>query len=96
MTPEESVDLVEMFWEEVWSARNPDAIDRFVTDDFVITTAGIDVAGPKDFTTWVARFPSTISDLNRETIETFSSVDGSRGLALSGHRPEQRHVRAAC
>ena len=44
-TPEELVELVETSWDEVWAARKPDAIDRFVTDDFVITTAGVEVAG---------------------------------------------------
>jgi len=78
MTPEESAALVERFWDEVWRACNPDAIDNFVTDDFVITTAGVDVAGPEDFKAWVAAFQSTITDLKWETIETFSNVDGSR------------------
>jgi len=73
MTPGESVDLVETFWDEVWAACNPDAIDRFVTDDFVITTAGVDVAGLEDLKTWVAGFQSTISDLKWETIEFFST-----------------------
>jgi len=39
MTPEASIALVESFWKEVWAACNPAAIDRFVTDDFIITTA---------------------------------------------------------
>jgi predicted ester cyclase len=78
MTPDESAALVERFWDEVWVGRNPDAIDRFVADDFVITTAGVDVTGPQDFKAWVAAFQSTISELHWETIETFSSIDGSR------------------
>ena len=78
MTPEASIALVESFWDEVWAARNPAAIDRFVTEDFIITTAGVDVAGPEDFKVWVARFQSTIADLKWETIETFSNLDGSR------------------
>jgi predicted ester cyclase len=78
MTPEAAIALVESFWDEVWAARNPAAIDRFVTEDFIITTAGVDVAGPEDFKAWVARFQSTIADLKWETIETFSNLDGSR------------------
>ena len=78
MTPEASIALVESFWDEVWAAHNPAAIDRFVTEDFIITTAGVDVAGPDDFKAWVARFQSTIADLKWETIETFSNLDGSR------------------
>ena len=62
-------------------------IDRLVTEDFTITTAGVDITGPEDFTAWVAGFQSTIADLKWETIETFSTVDGSRGASrfmLSG------------
>lgn len=95
MTPEESAALVERFWDEVWRACNPDAIDNFVTDDFVITTAGVDVAGPEDFKAWVAAFQSTITDLKWETIETFSNVTLPRSVAVSDHWPEQRHVRTA-
>ena len=78
MTPEESVSLVERFWDEVWRACNPDAIDQFVTDDFVITTAGVDVNGPENFKVWVADFQWTIAELQWQTIETFSNVEGSR------------------
>jgi predicted ester cyclase len=78
MTPETSVALVESFWEEVWAACNSAAIDRFVTGDFIITTAGVDVVGPEDFKDWVAGFQSRIADLEWETIETFSNRDGSR------------------
>jgi len=78
MTPEASIALVETFWDEVWAACNPAAIDRFVTEDFAITTAGVDVAGSEEFEAWVARFQSTIAELKWETIETFSNSDGSR------------------
>ena len=78
MTPEESTALVERFWDEVWGACDPEAIDRFVTDEFVITTAGVDVSGPEDFKAWVAAFQLTIAELQWETIETFSNLDGSR------------------
>jgi predicted ester cyclase len=78
MTPEASIALVESFWEEVWAARNPAAIDRFVTEDFIITTAGVDVAGRENLKTWVAGFQSKIADLKIESIETFANPDGSR------------------
>jgi ketosteroid isomerase-like protein len=78
MTPEASIALVESFWQEVWAARNPAAIDRFVTDDFILTTAGEDVGGRENFKTWVADFQSKIADLKIETIETFANRDGSR------------------
>ena len=78
MTPVTSIALVESFWEQVWAAHNPEAIHRFVTEDFIFTTAGVEVAGPEDFKAWVAGFQSRISDLSWETIETFSNLDGSR------------------
>jgi predicted ester cyclase len=78
MTPEASIALVESFWEEVWAACNPAAIDRFVTEDFIITSAGVNVSGAEDFKNWVGSFQSRIADLRWETIETFSNPDGSR------------------
>ena len=78
MTPDASIAVVESFWEEVWAAANPGAIDRFVTDDFIFTSAGVDIVGPDDFKTWVAGFQSKIAELKWETIETFANLDGSR------------------
>jgi len=49
-----------------------------VTEDFIFTSAGVDVCGPEDFKTWVANFQSRIADLRWETIETFSNPEGSR------------------
>jgi hypothetical protein len=43
-----SVEIVEEFWERVWKARNPAAIDNFVIEDFVITTGGVDVVQALD------------------------------------------------
>jgi len=72
MTPEASIALVESFWEEVWAACNPAAMDRFLTEDFIINSAGVDVSGPEDFKTWVASFQSRIADLRWETIDESS------------------------
>ena len=49
-----------------------------MTEDFIITTAGVDVAGAESFKAWVAAFQSTIADLKWETMETFANLDGSR------------------
>ena len=35
-----SIKIVEEFWERVWKARNPAAIDDFVIENCVITTGG--------------------------------------------------------
>ena len=44
-----SVKIVEEFWERVWKARNPAAIDDFVIEDFVITTGSVDVVSRTKF-----------------------------------------------
>ena len=62
----------------VWSACNPSAIGACVTDDFITTSPGVDVAGRSAFKAWVPAFQSTIADLQWETIATFASRDGSR------------------
>ena len=73
-----SVNIVEEFWERVWKARNPAAIDDFVIEDFVITTGGVDVASRTKFKEWAAAFMAKINDLQFEVIETFQNQNGSR------------------
>ncbi|MBV8139326.1 MAG: ester cyclase [Deltaproteobacteria bacterium] len=73
-----SVKIVAEFWECVWKARNPAAIDDFVVDDFVITTGGVDVVSRAKFKEWAAGFMAKITDLQFEVIETFQNEDGSR------------------
>jgi hypothetical protein len=34
-----AVQIVESFWADVWVARASETIDRYVVDDFVITSA---------------------------------------------------------
>jgi hypothetical protein len=73
-----SVRIVEEFWERVWKAQNPAAIDDFVVDDFVITTGGVDVVSGTKFKEWASAFMAKISGLQFEVIETFQNEDGSR------------------
>jgi hypothetical protein len=48
--PQDSVAIVENFWREVWKQpQNPDAIDRLVHEDFVITSGGRDIVGRAPF-----------------------------------------------
>jgi hypothetical protein len=50
MVTQNSVDLVESFWKEVWQTPdNINAVDRLVTDDFVVTTGGRDIVGREAF-----------------------------------------------
>jgi hypothetical protein len=73
-----SVKIVEEFWERVWKARNPAAIDDFVIEDFVITTGGVDVVSRTKFKEWASAFMAKIDGLQFEVIETFQNEDGSR------------------
>src|SRR6266852_2873912 len=97
-----SVKIVEEFWERVWKARNPAAIDNFVIDDFVITTGGVDVVSRTKFKEWAAAFMAKINDLQFEVIETFQNEDGSRVASrwrvtgrnngILGTQADQRHI----
>jgi steroid delta-isomerase-like uncharacterized protein len=74
----DSVDVVHAFWDEVWNAHDPAAVDRFVVDDFVIVTGGEAVTGRENFKRWIASFLEKIDDLHLEVIESFQNADGSR------------------
>ncbi len=78
MQSSRSVAIVEAFWEQVWNSADPAAVDRFVTDDFVITNAGHDIVGREAFKQWIAAFLAELPDLKLEVIETFANADGSR------------------
>jgi steroid delta-isomerase-like uncharacterized protein len=73
-----SVKIVEDFWTAVWKARNPAAIDKFVGEDFVITTGGVDIVSKQKFKHWAAAFMEKINDLQFEVLETFQNESGSR------------------
>jgi limonene-1,2-epoxide hydrolase len=73
-----SVRIVEAFWTAVWKARNPEAIDNFVVDDFVLTTGGIDIVTRDKFKIWMRQFLEKINDFEFEISETFQNADGSR------------------
>jgi len=69
MDRKKSVAIVENFWREVWKApQNPDAIDRLVTEDFGITSGGLEVRSREAFKQWVIDFQSKITALDLEII----------------------------
>jgi len=79
MASKDSVAIVENFWREVWQApQDPDAIDRLVAEDFVITSGGHEIHGREAFKKWVVEFQAKIADLEFEALETFQNEDGSR------------------
>lgn len=78
MHSQRSVEIVEEFWAAVWKGRDPESVDRFVVDDFVITTGGVDVVSRAAFKEWVRQFLARITDFEFEVVETFQNEDGSR------------------
>jgi hypothetical protein len=69
---------VNAFLHDVWGQGNADTIDRYVAEDFVITTGGKDIRSREAFKKWVVNFQSKISDMNFKVLETIQSADGSR------------------
>jgi steroid delta-isomerase-like uncharacterized protein len=78
MKSTDSISIVHAFWDEVWNAHDPDAVDRFVAEDFVIVTGGETIAGRENFKDWVRGFLASIEGLRLEVSETFQNEDGSR------------------
>ncbi len=78
MAQRNSVEIVESFWKEVWQRRNPDAVDRFVSEDFVITSGDHDVTSRAAFKEWIKQFLARVHDFQFHIVETFQNQDGSR------------------
>ncbi|KAF2395192.1 MULTISPECIES: ester cyclase [Pseudomonas] len=78
MTDRTAVKIVESFWREVWQAKDPQAAARFVAEDFVITSGGVDIVGREAFIRWIGAFLSTIEDFEFGAIETFQNAQGTR------------------
>ena len=51
---------------------------RFVVDDCVITTGGVDIVTKDRFKAWVKQFLDKVADLEFGVVETFQNEDGSR------------------
>jgi steroid delta-isomerase-like uncharacterized protein len=103
MNTSNSVDIVHAFWDECWNAHDPDAVDRFVVDDFVIVTGGETITGRENFKQWVAGFLTKITDLHLEVLESFQNADGSRVASrwlltgknngFAGTPPDQQEIK---
>jgi hypothetical protein len=77
--PQDSVAIIENFWRDVWKQpQNPEAIDHFVQEDFVITSGGRDVVGREAFKTWMMDFEAKVHHFEFHVVETFQNQDGSR------------------
>jgi hypothetical protein len=79
MTKKDSVAIVENFWNEVWKQpQDADAIDRLVSEDFILTSGGNHIHSREEFKQWVKRFQAQVHDFEFHTVETFQNHDGSR------------------
>src|ERR1700739_289014 len=84
----------------MYGLRNPDAADRYVVDDFVITSAGKEIRSMASFKQWIREFQAEAADLEFEAIESFQNAEGSRVVSrwrIRGHNngvfgppPDQR------
>jgi len=82
--------------------HHPDAIDRLVVEDFVITSGGVDIVSCAKFKDWVKGFQAKINDLEFDVFETFQNADGSRVVSrwrirgknngILGTAPDQRDI----
>jgi len=79
MSPQDSVKLVEQFWETVWNPPyDLDAVDQFVAQDFTLTSAGSDIVSRSAFKEWIAAFQAKINSLRLIPVETFANAEGTR------------------
>lgn len=102
MSHRNSVEIVENFWRDVWQAENPQAVDQYVAEDFVITSGGIEVRSRGEFKRWIAAFLSRINDFEFHIVETFQNEAGDRVAArwrvtgknngFAGTEPDQKPI----
>lgn len=102
MSGTSSVQIVEEFWDAVWNGHNPDAIDRFVVDDFILISGGKEIRSKENFRQWLRDFLGKVNDLEFESVESFQNEDGSRVASrwrvvgrnngILGGEPDQREI----
>ena len=71
-------EIVDAFWDDVWNAHQPDAVDGLVADDIVVEAGGQEIAGKDNVKNWVQEFLDRVDDLHVDNIETFQNDDGNR------------------
>ena len=71
-------EIVDAFWDDVWNAHAPDAVDQFVADDVVIEAGGQEISGKNGVKDWVKEFLDHVNDLHVDILETFQNEDGTR------------------
>ena len=71
-------EIVIAFWDDVWNAHQPDAVDGLVADDIVVEAGGQEISGKANVKDWVRGFLDRVNDLHVDNIETFQNDDGTR------------------
>ncbi|MCU1701751.1 MAG: snoaL-like polyketide cyclase family protein [Mycobacterium sp.] len=102
MSNTNAVDIVHAFWDAVWNAHDPEAVDRFVVDDFLIVSGGEEISGRDNFKAWIAGFLAKVDDLHLDVAESFQNEDGSRVTSrwvltgrnngILGTAPDQQNI----
>ncbi|MGV0838471.1 ester cyclase [Mycolicibacterium thermoresistibile] len=71
-------EIVRAFWDEVWNAHDPDAVERLMADDAVIEAGGQKFAGIESIKDWVKQFLDQVHNLHVEVIQNFPNEDGTQ------------------
>lgn len=71
-------ELARAFWEEVWNARQPDAVEQLMAQDAVIEAGGQEIAGIDSIKKWVKQFLDQVQNLRVEVLQNFQNEDGTR------------------
>jgi|SRR3981189_1765900 hypothetical protein len=92
MSTSNSVDIVHVFWDQVWNAH----------DAAAVVTGGETTTGRENYKRWVAGFLAKVNDLHLEVIESFQNAGGSRVASrwlltgknngLLGTQPDQQDI----
>ncbi|CAM3939135.1 ester cyclase [Bordetella muralis] len=78
MTVRKPTEIVNEFWQKVWSEKNPAAADHLVAEDFHITSGGVVIGPREEFKAWVRQFLDSINDFKFEVLEIFQNEEGNR------------------
>ncbi|RED52630.1 ester cyclase [Cohnella lupini] len=72
-------ELLTELWAKVYNLpQDLDAIDRLCTEDFILSNPDGDVVGRAVFKEWARTFTSKIRDIRLNSLDMFSSADGTR------------------
>lgn len=74
--------LVRDFLGQVWGPRHDvEAIDRLMTDDYVLHSGGHVIRGRDAFKAWITEFQRTMPEAVDEVLDVFASPPGDRVCA---------------